>query len=278
MQAVIDAMSPWEPQSAISRFNRAPAGTWCALPDAFFTVLRAALDMAEETAGAYDPAIGRLVDLWGFGPGATSGPPDDAALDAARREGGFARLELDHAGKRLRQPGGLSLDLNSIAKGYAVDRLAHALERLGLESHLVEIGGEFRGKGMKPDGHPWWVMLENPPDAPRALPEFLIALHGLSVATSGNYRRTRFHEGKTVSHIIDPLSGRPLMTPIISVSVLAADCMTADAWATAVMAVGIEEGLRLAERHGLFLRIVERRDDGCREWLSGALERQIEAP
>ena len=164
LDAVVAQMSPWEPLSDLSRYNRAAAGTWTALPPAFAQVLRCALEIAEATDGAFDPTLGALTDLWGFGPRPFSGqPPSREAVEAAREAGDWTRLTLD--GEALFQPGGLRLDLNGIAKGFAVDQVAAALERAGVKSYLVEVGGELRGTGAKPDGQPWWVELERAPAA-----------------------------------------------------------------------------------------------------------------
>ena len=164
LDAVVAQMSPWEPLSDLSRYNRAPAGSWVRLPEATMTVLRRAIEMAEASDGAFDPTLGALTDLWGFGPRPFSGaPPERDAVTALREAGGWKRLTLD--GEALFQPGGLKLDLNGIAKGFGVDQAADALDRAGVKSYLVEVGGELRGTGAKPDGQPWWVELERPPSA-----------------------------------------------------------------------------------------------------------------
>lgn len=266
---VIAAMSGWNPGSDLSRYNRAEPGTWHELPGVFRTVLETALRIAEASGGAFNPTIGRLTDLWGFGPaGAVSGFPAAVDLEQPRRDAEWRRLRMD--GARLLQPGGLALDLSGIAKGYAVDLVAASLRDLGLASFLVEIGGELRGEGVKPDLSPWWVALEHPPGAD-ALPETLVALHGLSVATSGDYRRFRDTGSGRMAHTIDPRTGHPTRSPLVSVSVLAAECIEADAWATALIVLGPEGGLEAAERHGLAAHLVVREGDGFRELCSPSL-------
>ena len=173
---VIAEMSAWAPDSDLSRYARAEPGAWVALPAAFAQVLRCALHVAKRSGGAYDPSAAPLVDAWGFGPrGGWNRPgfvPPTAETLAALPVG-WAELRLDADG-RLWQPGGWSLDLNAVAKGYAVDAVAEHLAHCGLHQHLVEIGGELRGTGLKPDGQPWWVAVEPPrPTArwcPRASP------------------------------------------------------------------------------------------------------------
>jgi hypothetical protein len=122
-------------------------------------------------------------------------------------------------GDSLFQPGGLRLDLNGIAKGFAVDQVAAALDRAGARSYLVEVGGELRGTGAKPDGQPWWVELERPPTANDGL-RTLVALHGLSVATSGDYRRFFEHDGRRYAHTLDPATAAPVAHATVSVTVL----------------------------------------------------------
>lgn len=267
LEMVVSAMSHWEADSEISRFNRAPAGSWHALSPGFFHVLQAALMLAEASGGALDPTIGSLVDLWGFGPApARHGAPRADEIMQALADSGWRRIALDPAARRARQPGGVRLDLSGIAKGHAVDRLATCLAGRGFRSALVEIGGELRGSGIRPDGQPWWVAIEAPPGA--ALPETRVALHGLSIATSGDYRRWFEAGGRRYAHSIDPRTGHPVTNGIASATVLHGDCMMADAWATALLVLGVREGLELAARHAIAALIVERVGDGHAEHLT----------
>lgn len=277
LDAVVAEMSHWEAGSNLGRFNRAPAGSWHALPPAFFDVLSYALDVCRASGGACGPCAGALVNLWGFGPdkrfdqpGFT--PPDAAAIAAARA---LPAVVLEREGRRAFQPGGVQLDLSAVAKGYGVDRLSHYLKAQGLPHHLVEVGGELRGAGMKPDGQPWWTMLEQVPGA--ALPEMALALHGLSVATSGDYRRYFFHDGRRHAHTIDPRSGGPIANDLASVTVVHPQCMGADAWSTALTVLGSEAGMQLAERQGLAARFVVRGADGAfTEHLTGPLRGMLD--
>jgi thiamine biosynthesis lipoprotein len=216
------------------------------LPPDFAEVMARGLAIAEATGGAFDPAIGRLVDLWGFGPVPAAVAPDTAALEAARAASGWRRLGWSDGDRRLSQPGGVALDLSGIAKGFAVDAVASTLARLGVGHALVEIGGELVGRGVRPDGQPWWVDLETPPGIDVA--PLRIALHGLAVATSGDYRRGR--------HTIDPRTGRSTDNGVVSVSVIAAGALTADAWATALTVLGPDAGIALATERGIAARIV----------------------
>jgi thiamine biosynthesis lipoprotein len=277
-------MSHWEPDSDLGRFNRAEAGSWHVLPPAFFDVLSFAQGVARASGGAYDPGAGALVDLWGFGPqGRFDQPgfagPGDAQIAGALGLQRARRLELDADGRRARQPGGMRLDLSAVAKGYAVDRLAWHLQSQGVAHYLVEVGGELRGAGFKPDGQPWWVALEQVEDAPGAQPvPLVLALHGLSVATSGDYRRYFEHGGRRHSHTIDPRNGRPVGHGLASVTVLHPQCMAADAWSTALGVLGPEAGMALAEAQGLAARFVHRRDGGVDELLSTQFQRMMDTP
>lgn len=267
LDRIVAQMSPWVVDSDISRFNHAPEGSWHALPDEFFTVLTCALALARRTRGAYDPTIGRLVDLWGFGPAPAHGaPPEAGDIRAARERGGWERIAIDAGLRRARQPGGVHLDFSSIAKGFAVDRVARYLALQGIRHHLVEIGGELRGAGVKQDGSPWWVRLDVP--HPQTS-ETLVALHGLSVATSGD-ERAFVSEGRRYAHTIDPRTGYPVEHDVVSVVVLHADCMRSDAFATALMVLGADAGMRFAREENIAALIVSRRDDGFAEHASPA--------
>lgn len=276
---IVDEMSPWEHGSHITRFNTAPAGTWHRLPDGFFKVLSAALLWAERTDGAYDPTIGAAVNLWGFGPEPQRGErPDSRSVDVARARTGWQRLALEDESKRAFQPGRLLLDLSSIAKGYAVDEVVRFLRGHGIGDLLVEIGGELRGEGLKPDGTPWWVELEHPRGARHAaaLPATVLALTGLSVATSGDERRYFDAEGRRYAHTLDPATGAPVLHDLVSVTVAAEDCMTADAAATALTVLGPERGPAFAAKHGLRARFVRLGDHGLTEHLSPAMAAMLD--
>ena len=265
LDGLVAEMSHWSPTSLLSRFNRAPAGDWTTLPPDFAHVVARGLAIAAATGGAFDPTIGRLVDLWGFGPFAVDTPPAEAEVAAALAAAGWQRLRYSPGDRRLRQPGGLSLDLSGIAKGHAVDAVAGVLERFGVRHALTEIGGELVGRGIRPDGEPWWVDLEIPPGCDLA--PLRIALHGLAVATSGDYRRG--------AHTIDPRAGRSVANGVVSASVVHADALTADAWATALTVLGPGEGVAMAATHGIAGRIVTLIEGATREYLTPALETML---
>ncbi len=269
---VVAEMSTWVASSDLSRFNRS-AGEWQPLPDWFFTVLTCALDVARDSGGAYDPTVGPLVNLWGFGPAPRRGrAPSAAAIGAALAHANWARIEIDRAGRRARQPGGMYVDLSAIAKGFAVDAVAGHIEALGVGSYLVEIGGELRGRGVKADGHPWWVSVEPPGGTGAPAVDLVIALHDLSIATSGDYRRGFSEGGRWYSHTIDPRSGTPVEHGLSTVSVLHRDCVMADALSTALMVLGPGDGLAFAEARALPALFVTRTPGGPEPIATSALE------
>src|SRR4051812_25085945 len=158
---VVAQMSTYEQDSDLSRFNRAAPGTWQVLPPEFYGVLRYAIALAKDSGGAYDPTVGPLVNLWGFGPDRhPHEAPTPAAIAAAQARVGWNRIRLDDAGHRAFQPGGVYVDLSSVAKGFGVDQVARFLDRAGVSAYLVEVGGELRAHGRKPDGTPWHVGIE----------------------------------------------------------------------------------------------------------------------
>lgn len=271
LDLVVAQMSHWQDDSILGIYNRASAGSWHVLPPEFLDVMRCALDVAALSQGAYDPTAGAIVNLWGFGPGSAYAapdfrPPDDVAIGAALADCGWQRVRFD-AAQRMFQPGGLQLDLSSIAKGYGVDLVARYLHANGIDHFLVEVGGELRGAGMKPDGQPWWVSLEEPDDDSVTT---IAALHGLSVATSGDYRRHFEYAGRRYAHTLDPRSGYPLADGVASVTVLHEDCMRADAWSTALTVMGVEAGLACAETHGIAARFLLHDAGAFREHASTA--------
>ncbi|MCV2356315.1 FAD:protein FMN transferase [Paucibacter sp. B2R-40] len=277
---VVARMSPWEPDSDLRRFGRAQPASWVAISEPCGQVLRMALEVAQASGGAFDPAAAALVRAWGFGAGLRHDEPGFVMPAAAPQAAGLGwqDLPLQRAvgGWEVWQPGGLELDLCGIAKGFAVDQMAEFLLDCGLPHHLVEVGGELRGAGLKPNGQPWWVQLEAVPGA-AGLNGSVLALHGLAVATSGDYRNCFVDtQGRSRSHTLDPRSGEPIKHGLASVSVLHSSCCWADAWATALMVLGPEDGPALAAELGLAALFVLR-EPGWREILSPALQAMLQA-
>lgn len=265
VELVDEQMSPWKPNSDLMRLNRAPVDEWVDLPVETLAVLDCALDFQRLSAGAFDPCVGALVDAWGFG--AVRDAPDADAIRAARQltpgtaHGG---LQLDRPAGRARKRAPLQLDLCGIAKGYAVDRMVTVLQQHGVQHALATVDGELRALGGQASGAPWAVALERPEAGRRAV-HGVIELADLAVATSGDYRRFLQVGDARLAHTMDPRKSAPVNNAVASVTVLARTCMQADAWATALLVAGADEGLTMAQRMGLDVLFLVRRAQGLVE-------------
>lgn len=265
VQRVDAQMSPWLPGSDLNRLNHAPVGAWVTLPAEILEVLVCALDVCRLSAGAFDPAAGALVDAWGFG--AVRDAPDAEAIRTATSAAPVARtptyeaLELDSGMLRARKHAPVHLDLCGIAKGYAVDRMADVLRQNGVPHALVALDGELRAVGGQADGQPWAVAVESPETGRRAV-HSVVELQDLAVATSGDYRHYLQVGAARLAHTMDTRRGAPVRNEVASVTVLARQCMHADAWATALLVAGPGEGLALALRMGLEVLWMLRRGNG----------------
>jgi thiamine biosynthesis lipoprotein len=258
-------MSPWKPDSELMRVNRAPLHAWVALPAEMLEVLVCALDVQRLSAGAFDPCVGELVNAWGFG--AQGDAPDAQAMRIARPSqplAAHACLELDTNAGRVRKRAPLQLDLCGIAKGFAVDRMAHVLQAHGVRHALAALDGDLRAVGAQRKGIPWSVGLESP-ELERRVVRGVIELEDLAVATSGDYRRYLALGGARIAHTMDPRRWAPVNNGVASVTVLARTCMQADAWATALLVAGPGEGLAMAQRMGMDVLFLLRRGAGLME-------------
>jgi thiamine biosynthesis lipoprotein len=262
LEAVNAEMSTYRPDSALSKINASQSTEAVSISSSLITVLTEAQRIHRESEGAFDVTVGPLVNLWGFGPDGRQDPPSEAAVVALKPRIGQALLHLDAAARTLRKGhSALYIDLSAIAKGYAVDRVARAIDELGHGNYYVDVGGELRVKGKNADDIPWRVGIERP-DGGRGAVQEVLHLTGMSVATSGDYRNYYERNGVRVSHTIDPRHGRPIHHALASVTVLHSDCMTADAWATALNVLGPEAGLALARKKGLPALFVIRGPEG----------------
>ena len=275
---IVALFSHWDNRSELARLNAAPEGFW-AVSEPFWMLLTEAMNIADDTDGAVDPTLGALVNLWGFGPPGprpATGPatPDDSEVAAALAVSGWGRLRLNRDRRAVQQIGGLKLDLSGIAKGHAVDRVSDSLSELGATHHLVEIGGELRGRGVKPDGHPWWVEMQQAPGAPA--PRTVVALFDLAIATSGDWIRNFEASGRTYGHTVDGRTGRPVDNGVASVTVLAETALYADAMATALTVMGPVEGPAFATDMKIAAAFVVRGSEGLTETITPALAAMLE--
>lgn len=258
VEEVDGQMSTWNAGSDLMRLNAAPVGEWVAVPAQLASVLRLGLEIGRASGGAFDIGMGDAVTAWGFGPGDAAPDGIRAAMTASRRPAHEA-LEMDDARVRKAEP--VTLDLNGIAKGYGVDRLAETLRDHGIMDGLLGIDGEMRAMGLRPDGEAWTIAVEAP-DAERRTPHSILALQDAAVATSGDYRHWVDVQGRRLSHTMDPRRGAPLITSPASVTVVARSCAEADAWATALMVLGLEKGAELSRKEGLDALFLLREDCG----------------
>ena len=240
-------MSTWKADSDLNRLNNAPLQEWIALPEELTTVLSAALRVSRQSGGAFDIAVGDLVDAWGFGPGELS---ITEPAPAPTRRSTSAALVVDSQRNLVRKQAPLNLNLNGIAKGFGVDELARCLDRFGIARYLVGIDGEMRARGSKPDGQPWVVAMEKPRRGVREVMG-VMELSDAAIATSGDYRHWVDVRGQSYAHTMNPATGAPLCNALAAVTVVSTSCMLADAWATALMVLGETQGPRLAQERGM---------------------------
>ncbi|KGM87856.1 Membrane-associated lipoprotein involved in thiamine biosynthesis [Roseovarius mucosus DSM 17069] len=251
LQAAVDEvdaqMSTWKAESDLMRLNDAPVDKWVAVPARLAEVLRLGLSIGRASGGAFDIGMGDAVTAWGFGPKVAM-PEEIRAAMAAQRCPAHEVLDLDDTQACKRAP--IAIDLNGIAKGYGVDRLAEVLRGHGVSDGLVGIDGEMRAFGLRPDGEAWTIAVEAP-DSARRTSHSILALADAAVATSGDYRHWVEVRGRRLSHTMDPTRGTPLMAAPASVTVVAQTCAEADGWATALMVLGPDAGATLARQRGL---------------------------
>ncbi len=273
LQAVIDGvldevnrhLSTYDPTSEISSFNALRSTEAVPVSQQLHAVVALAEAVSADTGGAFDITVGPLVRAWGFGGGQGARASESTAESSAGSSspvGGRPGLELAGEGHSLRKTSpGVELDVNGIAPGHAVDLVAERFDALGVRDYLVELGGEVRARGRSPAGRAWRVAVEAPLRGERE-PYALVELDGMSASTSGDYRDFRIVDGRRVSHTMDPRTGAPVTNGLASVCVLHPSAARADAYATALMVLGPEDGLALARRLGIAALFIERDASG----------------
>lgn len=254
------SMSTYKSESELSQFNRLPAGEQMTASTGLWDVLQTSRKVWQQSGGAFDPSVGPIVDLWGFGPVATGDRiPGDDEINQALANSGFEHLVIDDDTRVIGKQLPIRIDLSAVAKGYAVDQVADLLEMLALPDYLVEVGGEMRVSGLNPKGQPWRIAIEKP-DAFGQVEE-VIGLQQGAVATSGDYRNYFEKDGQRYSHSIDPRTGRPITHRLASVTVISERCSDADAWATAFLVMGDKAALEIANQQSLAVYMLVRRND-----------------
>lgn len=258
-------MSTYMRKSLISTFNNSRPGEKILITEEFLSVLGESKFINEWTHGAFDVTLGPLVNLWGFGPKKKQNPPPQEAIDSLLPKLGMENLIVKdrQISKRTKE---VQLDFSGVAKGYAVDQVSELLKLHKIYSHLVEIGGEVVGKGFKTEKTPWTIGIESPENSLNRK----IKLLNLAIATSGDYRNYYTHQGKRLSHTLDPRTGRPITHSLASVSVLTESCMRSDALATALMVMGPDKGPKFAEENGLAAYFIIRDGENYRTLATSA--------
>jgi len=260
LEGVDGAMSTYRTDSEIAAFNRHGTEDFDASPE-LMEVMAEAQRIARLSGGAFDITVGPLVDAWGFGTVSAAEPPSEEILHGLLAVTGFEQIEVDSDLGVLRKARpDCRADLSAIAKGFAVDRVATALDVEGFRNYMVEIGGEVRTRGRNGVGKPWRIGIERPDYDTRAV-YVTIPLSDLALATSGDYRNYVERNGVRISHTIDPRTGRPIAHGLASVSVIHSSCMTADALATALEVLGPVEGPETAELYDIPAFFLVRIDD-----------------
>lgn len=275
LNRVNQLMSTYLPDSELSRFNVSDVGQWFSISEETAAVIELAQQISEQTDGAFDITVATLVDLWGFGPAQRSAePPGDQLIQQEMAKVGYRFLKLRNSPRSLLKESPVRVDLSAIAKGYAVDLLADYLDKIGISSYMVEVGGEIRARGLKPQQQPWRIAIESPVAEQRAV-QRVIELTDTAIATSGDYRNYFEKDGVRYSHTIDPGTGYPIAHNLASVTVLSKTSARADALATAFTVMGMERSLSFANQYDVAAFFIVKEEAGFAEHSSNAFKRLL---
>jgi FAD:protein FMN transferase len=241
------SVSSYLPNSLLSRMNR--NDTTAIVDEIFETIFKKAAEVSAKSEGAFDITVGPLVNVWGFGFSKRE-QVDQAMVDSLLPLVGYRKVQLLN-GRLFKSDPRIRIDFDAIAQGFTSDWLGRFFESRGINNYLIDVGGEVLGKGNKPDGRYWSVAIEMPAknaDDDRKV-QAILTLENKAISTSGSYRKYYEENGVRYSHTIDPANGYPVRHNLLSVSVLANDCITADAWATAFMVMGLEKSKEFLINH-----------------------------
>jgi len=247
MMEVDNSLSPYNPSSIITRINH---NEDTVLNEHFVHVFNLAQQISSETEGAFDITVAPLVNAWGFG-FKHSIDIEPSVIDSLRQFVGYQKIKLED-GKIIKEDERTMLDCSAIAKGYGVDRVARLLDQKGVKNYMVDIGGEVVLKGKNPRMKNWRIGINKPVEDSLSVNQELqtiLEVSDVGMATSGNYRKFYYKDGKRYAHTIDPRIGTPVQHNILSATVIAKDCMSADAYATAFMVMGLEKAKAFCEAH-----------------------------
>ena len=276
LEGVDARMSTYRPDSLLMQLNRHPPGEDMVVSADLWAVLQLADEVRRETGGAFDAAIGALVNAWGFGPVPAGSVPTAEEIHALLPPagGGYRLLPPDRV---ARTAATVFIDLSAIAKGFAVDVALQALLAGGCTDAMVDVGGEVRVVGTNPSGASWRIGIETPVALHGGV-QAVLALRDQAVATSGDYRNYREVDGERVSHTIDPRDGHPIRHGLASVTVVHATTAAADAWATALNVLGPDAGFELATRKNLPVYLLVRSGDGFQARYTEAMKPLMSLP
>ncbi|MBC77892.1 MAG: hypothetical protein CME64_17935 [Halobacteriovoraceae bacterium] len=247
LERVNNVFSTYEKDSELSRLNRSKAGEKIMLGQELMYVLDLSKRIHSQTSGYFDVTVGPVVNAWGFGPDKIRMRPSKQKLKSLKENVGMELFSLDEKSVQKKKKD-VYIDLSAIAKGYAVDHLLLFLKKQDYKSALVEIGGEVRSLGKKLNGKPWLIGIEKPSESLGKGIQAVVALENMAMATSGSYRNYVKYGDEVFGHTIDPITGEPANNTMISVTVLSPECAKADAYATAMLAMGIDKAKELAKK------------------------------
>jgi thiamine biosynthesis lipoprotein len=275
LQKVDNSLSPFNEHSVITAINQ----NQDVKPDEMFlTVFNKAMEISRETDGAFDITVAPLVNAWGFG-FKNGSQPNRQQVDSLRRLIGYEKVILKND-RIVKQSPDIMLDCSAIAKGYGSDVVARFLQQQGVKNFMVEIGGEVVTSGVNPQRLPWRIGVTKPTDDSLSIKgeiQSVLNVTDLAMATSGNYRNFYYKGGKKYAHTIDPKTGYPVQHSLLSATVLAKDCATADAYATSFMVLGIDGAKKVLERHPELMAYFIYADDKGQNavWCSPSLKDKI---
>lgn len=275
IQAQLDGddqlMSTYKNDSALMRFNQSKSTSPWPVSEAMADIVTESLRVGYKTNGAMDITVGPLVNLWGFGPNKQPvKTPDQAQIDDARAKTGLQHLSvINQSGQQYLQKDipDLFVDLSTVGEGYAADHLARLMAEEGISRYLVSVGGALVSRGMNASDKPWRVAIQKPTDEQNAV-QAILDINGHGISTSGSYRNYYELDGKRISHVIDPQTGRPITHNLVSVTVVSPTALEADAWDTGLMVLGTEKAKEVVRQQGLAVYMITREGEGFKTWMS----------
>ena len=264
-------LSTWKSDSALMRFNQSQSMTPWPVSEGMADIVTESLRIGQKTQGAMDITVGPLVNLWGFGPDKQPvKTPTQAQINAAKARTGLEKLTvINRAGQQYLQKSipDLYVDLSTVGEGYAADHLARLMVEEGISRYLVSVGGALVSRGMNGEGQPWRVAIQKPTDRENAV-QAIVDINGHGISTSGSYRNYYELDGKRISHVIDPQTGRPITHNLVSVTVIAPTALEADGWDTGLMVLGTEKAQQVVREQGLAVYMIMKEGDGFTTWMS----------